>query len=133
MTNLKFDIRDFKLDPAAKNEGVWIDLGGGAQFKLASFDNAGFTEAFRKKVKPYQDLGRKVPEEDQVEIMCQCMADHIVLGWTGVFDGDDELPYSRDAAYRLLKELEWIRNRLIQEARTLENFKSQQREETEGN
>lgn len=130
---LKFDIRDFKLDPSAKSEGVWVDFGGGAAFKLASFDNPAFTEAFRKAIKPYQDLGRKVPEDEQIEIMCQAMADHIVLDWRGVYDGDKELKYSRDAAYRLLKELEWIRNRIINEARDLENFKAQQAKETEGN
>jgi hypothetical protein len=61
------------------------------------------------------------------------MAHHIVLDWKGVFDGDEPLPYSVEAAERLLLELEWIRNRIIEEARSLENFRTKAREETEGN
>ena len=133
MSDLKFDINDFRLDKDAKQAGVWVEMGGGASFKLASFDNPSFTEAFRKATKPYNDLGRKIPEADQAEIMARTMSQFIVLDWKGVFDGDTELPYSADNAFRLLMELEWIRDRLIGEARDLENFKAKAREETEGN
>lgn len=133
MTDLKFDINDFRLDKDAKQSGVWVPLGGGAEFKLASFDNPSFTEAFRKATKPYNDLGKKIPEADQIVIMARCMSQFIVLDWKGVYDGDKELPYSSDNAFRLLSELEWIRDRLIAEARDLEHFRAKAREETEGN
>ncbi|HEY7821606.1 MAG TPA: hypothetical protein VIG24_02170 [Acidimicrobiia bacterium] len=133
MTDLKFDINDFRLDKDAKQNGVWVDFGGGASFKIANFDNPSFTDAFRKATKPYNDLGKKIPEDDQIEIMARTMSNFIVLDWKGVFDGDNELPYSPDAAYRLLKELEWIRTRIIKEAQDLEHFRAKAREETEGN
>lgn len=133
MSDLKFDINDFRLDKTAKQQGVWVEFGGGASFKLANFDNPSFTDAFRKATKPYNDLGKKIPEDDQVEIMARTMSQFIVLDWKGVFDGDEELPYSAENAYRLLKELEWIRDRIIAEARDLENFRIKAREETEGN
>ena len=127
MSELKFDINDFRTDKDAKEDGVWVEMGGGASFKLASFDSVAFTEAFRKATKPYNDLGRKIPEADQEVIMCKCMGQHIILDWKGVFDGDNELPFSQEAATRLLSELEWIRDRLIVEARNLENFKKKTR------
>ena len=133
MSDLKFDINDFRLDKTAKQQGVWVEFGGGASFKLANFDNPSFTDAFRKATKPYNDLGKKIPEDDQIEIMARTMSQFIVLDWKGVFDGDEELPYSAENAYRLLKELEWIRDRIIAEARDLENFRIKAREETEGN
>lgn len=133
MTNLRFDINDFKLDKSAKASGVWIEFGGDAAFKIAAFDNPSFTEAFRKATKPYNDLGKSIPEDDQLEIMCRTMSHHVVLDWRGVFDGDEELVYSPDAAYRLLKELEWIRSKIITEAQKLENFKTKTREATAGN
>ena len=51
----------------------------------------------------------------------------------GIFDGDDELSYSPENAERLLKEIEWIRMRIIEEAKNLENFREKAREATEGN
>lgn len=130
---MKFDLNDFRTDKDAKNIGVWIEFGGGAAFKIASFDNPSFTEAFRKMTKPYNDLGRSIPEDDQIAIMAKCMAAHVVLDWRGVFDKDTELKYSTEAAERLLLEIEWVRDRLITEARKLENFRIKASEETEKN
>lgn len=133
MTDLKFDINDFRLDKDAKVQGVWIDFGGGASIKIASFDNPSFTDAFRTATKPYNDLGKKPTDDEQIEIMCRSMSQFIVLDWKGIFDGDDVLEFSPDAAYRLLKELEWIRAKIVSEAQSLSNFKHKAREETEGN
>lgn len=130
---MKFDLNDFRTDKGAKQNGVWIEFGGGAEFKIASFDNPSFTDAFRKAAKPYTDLGRKIPEEDQAAIMAKCMAQFIVLDWKNVFENDKALPYSVANAERLLTEIEMVRDRLIVEARSLENFKAQAREETEKN
>ncbi len=131
--DIKFDINNFKTDKTAETAGVWVEFGGGASFKLASFDSPAFTEAFRKATKPYHDLGRKVPTEDQEVIMAKCMAQHIVLDWKGVFEGDNVLEYSIEAAERLLNELDWIRNKIVEQARSLENFRAKAKEATEGN
>jgi hypothetical protein len=133
MSELRFDINDFKLDKGAKAAGVWIEFGGDASFKIASFDNPSFTDAFRKATKPYSDLGKEIPEDDQLEIMARTMSQFVVLDWKGVFDGDKELPYSAENAYRLIKELEWIRSKLITEAQKLENFRAKATEETSKN
>ena len=130
---MKFDLNDFRTDKTAKAQGVWIEFGGDAAFKLASFDNPAFTEAFRKMTKPYTDLGRTIPEADQIAIMAKCMAAHIILDWRNVFEGDKELKFSVEAAERLLTEIEWVRDRIIGEARKLENFKAAARKETEKN
>ena len=127
---LKFDINDFRTDSVLKTEGVWIDFGGGARIKLASFDNVGFTEAFRKAIKPYADLNRDVPEAEQLNIMCVAMAHHIVLDWENIFDGDKELKHSAAASEKLLKELEPIRDRILQESRNLSNFKQKKVDDT---
>lgn len=133
MADLKFDINDFRLDDDAVQNGVWVDFGGNAAFKIAPFDNPSFEDAFRKANKPYNDLGKKPNEDEQEEIMCRTMAQFIVLDWRGVYEGDNEWPFSRDNAYRLLTELPRIRNKIMTEAQKLENFKVKAREDTEGN
>lgn len=133
MSKLKFDINSFRTDKEAKASGVWIDFGGDAEFLIASFDTPAFTEAFRKAIKPYTDLSQDVPEEDQTAIMCACMAQHVVLDWKGVYDGDNELPYNLENAIRVLTELEPIRERVLTESRKLSNFRAKAREEVAKN
>lgn len=133
LSELRFDIQEFRLDKEAKAGGVWIDFGGGAQFKIAAFDNPGFSDAFRKATKPYNDLGKEIPDADQIEIMSRTMSQFIVLDWKGVFDGKKKLQYSQENAFRLLFELEWIRAKIIAEAQKLENFRAKVKEATAGN
>lgn len=130
---MKFDLNDFRKDEDLSTDGVWIEFGGGAEFKIASLDNPNFTEAFRKKVKPYQDLKREVPEDDQETIMVECMARHVVLDWKGVFDGDEELAYSVENAIRVLTELDDLRQMVLAQAQKVSNFRQKAAEEIEGN
>jgi hypothetical protein len=130
---MKFDLKDFRTDKDAKAVGVWIEFGAGAEFKIASFDNPGFTEAFRKMTKPYNDLGRTIPEDDQQAILVKCMAAHIVLDWKGVFLDEKELPYSAENAEKVLNEFEWVLARIVTEAKKIENFKAKASEATEKN
>jgi hypothetical protein len=130
---MKFDINDFRTDEDKQTTGVWIDFGGGASFKLASLENPIFLEEFRKATKPYTDLGREVPADEQEDIMLRLVASHIILDWKGVFDGDDELPYSFDNAHKLVTEIKWVRDRILMEAKNIANFKADQREATSGN
>lgn len=130
---MRFDINQFRTDPDKKSQGVWIDFGGGARFKIASFDNQDFANEFRQMLQPYQKLGQEIPRGEQTRILVHCMARHIVLDWEGVFDGDEELPYSEENAKRLLSEIEFVLDRIIEEAKRLENFRKEKAEEIEGN
>lgn len=133
MPNIRFDINSFRLDKDAKTGGVWIEFGGGAEFKIASFDTPAFSDAFRKATKPYNDLGMEIPEADQLEIMARGMSQFIVLDWKNVYDGDEELAFSEENAYRLLIELEWLRNKIIEEAKKLSNFRDKAKKVVEKN
>jgi len=129
----KFNINDFRTDEDKQIHGVWVDFGAGAAFKIASLENPEFVEAFRRETKPYTDLGREVPEDDQEDIMVRLMAQHIILDWKNVYDDEEELSYSYENALRLVTEIKWLRDRVIAEARKIANFKAEQREKTSGN
>lgn len=130
---MKFDLAEFRADDAKQKDGVWVDFGGGASFRIASFDAEDFSRAFRRATKPYTDLGRDIPEQDQEDIMIKLLASHIVRDWSGVYDGDDELPYSQDAALRVLREIPWVRARVLTESRKIANFRDDARQATVGN
>lgn len=134
---MRFNLNDFRTDPELTKAGVWVDFGGGAEFKLAAFESPAFQEDLRKRTKPYQDLGRDVPEADQEEIMIDLMAKHILLDWKGVYDVVDgeevELEYSVDNARRLLKEITRVREWVVAQSRKVQNFKNASDKAIEGN
>lgn len=130
---LKFDISKYRTDPALKQQGVWIDLGGGARIKLASFDNEDFATNFRKMVEPYTKMGQEVPEGEQKRIMLHCTANYIILDWENIFDGEDPIPYTPENAYRLLEEIDFVRERVMAEAKKFQNFRQESGKAVEGN
>lgn len=124
MTAPRFDLSNYRTDPSLKKEGVWIDLGGGARVKIASFDNEDFTAQFRKMVEPYSKMGQEVPDEEQTRIMVFCTARFVILDWEGIYDGEEQLPYTVENAERVLTEIEFFRDRVIAEARKYANFRA---------
>lgn len=133
MTAPRFDINNYRTDPALKQQGVWVDFGGGARVKIAAFDNEDFATNFRKMIEPYAKMGQEVPEEEQKRIMVHCTARYVILDWEGMFDGDAEFPYSVENAERLLNEIEFVRDRIFAEARKYQNFRAQTLEGTAKN
>lgn len=128
-----FDINEFRTDVTKQEKGVWIDFGGGAEFKLASLQCKAFQEDFRARTKPYTDVNREIPEKEQEQIMIDCLAKHIVLGWKNVFDGESEFKYTKDNAKKLLTEMSTVRDMIINESKKMQNFKEAKRREIEGN
>lgn len=131
-----FNLKYLRNDKEATQDGVWVDMGGGAEFKLASTHSAKFTKAFQTAMKPYTKTHRQVPEAEQERIMNRCVANHILLDWKGVFDGEDKngegipLPYSMENALTLLTEMDWVRESILKEAADLENYKQHSEAET---
>ena len=130
---MKFDLSDFRVDTDAQKGGVWVDFGGDASFKIAALENEDFTAAFRARVEPYTNLGREIPPDEQTEIMIDCMVDHIVIDWKGIFENDEPIPFSKDQCKRVLTEFSWVRDRILEEARKLQNFRDFKNKATEGN
>lgn len=125
---MKFDINQYRTDADLKKQGVWIDLGGGARIRVASFDNEDFAAEFRRMIDPYQKMGQEVPDDEQQRIMIHCTARYIILDWEGIFDGEESLPYTVENAERLLTEIDFVRERVVSEARKFQNFRKQNAE-----
>lgn len=127
-----FDLSDFKADETAQEKGVWIDFGGGARFKLASLSSKLFQKDFQARIAPYKNVGRDIPEDEQEQVMIDCLSKHIVLDWEGVFDGEKPFKYSKDNCKKLLNEIPKVRDMIINEAQKLQNFKAKTLEATAG-
>ena len=117
------NLNRFITDPKLEQEGVWIDVED-VRLKIARVKNPKHEAAFAERMRPYR--GRKLTEDEQLEVLVQTMADHVLLGWEGTLTLDGEpLEYSRDNAVRALR----IRNfadMVTAIGSDLENFRNEQ-------
>lgn len=128
-----FDLNQYRTSEDLENNGVWKDLGNGARIKIARLGNAEFNKMFSELVAPYAETGAKVPPEVQKDISVKCLARTVLLGWEGVYDGDDPVDYSYDNAVRVLTELKDFRELVIRLAGDMDAFKEKKDKELVGN
>lgn len=126
-----------KTDEALEEGGVWVPIGDGAKVLVARFQNRKHRASLERLRKPHKMMllsGRDLPEEIQLDITVQSMADGILMGWEGI-EGDDgkPLPYNRVNAMRLLTELRDFRDLVAGLASESETFRKQEVEAVVGN
>jgi len=111
--------------------GVWVDIGDGARVLVARIGNTRYTEYFQKRMRPHVKALRTKTLSDAVaeEILIDVMSNTILLGWEGIFEGDQALPYSVANAKRLLQELPDFRKVINEIADEMEAYKAVELEE----
>ena len=73
----------------------------------------------------------KLNNDKQVEIMCKCMSETILLDWKGLTMDGKELEYSKDQAYELLsmEGADEFRDLIMAYSMDAENFRQEEIEE----
>lgn len=117
----------YKTDEDAELNGTWVDLGDGAQVKVARFGNAKHREIIAKLQKPYAGTlkaGLEIPEEAKMKMAVESIATSILLDWRGIEDENGSpLPYSLDNARKLLNDLKDFRDTVTYLAMQQETFR----------
>jgi hypothetical protein len=114
---MALDLRTIAVDTKKASEGIWVKYLG-AEFKIARYNNRA-AEAARaqamavhyEKLKDKLDSGEEFTDEDDLELHttnAKIMAEEILLDWKGVFNGEEELPYSSEAAFKVLSDLAYF-------------------------
>ncbi len=123
--------QQYATNPVLEEEGTWVQIGPGARLLVARLGNNRYRTAFKRLSKPHQaqlDRGA-LPDEIQEQILVKAMSETILLGWEGLEENGQPLPYSKDAALRLLGELKDFREDVLTIARQAEGYRLQQLEE----
>lgn len=110
-------------------DGIWVDFDTTSKVKIAKFDNPNyraFVQGQRTEGAILED-GRA--SDELVDLMCNAMSETVLLDWEGFTLRGEEVPYSKEAAYRLLREFEPFRNQIILMAQTQQNFADEEFEE----
>tara|TARA_R110002126_G_scaffold12171_2_gene53091 strand:- start:784 stop:1197 length:414 start_codon:yes stop_codon:yes gene_type:complete len=100
----------------------------------AGGNNKKFALRLQALMKPHKFAIEKGTMKDEAAeaIMCQVIAETLVLDWSGVTDREgNELEYSVAKAKELLLELPALRQMILEEAQNVANFQAVEREERE--
>ena len=121
----------FGTDASKEKEGVWYDLADGLRMRIARIGNPNYQKTFQKISKPHRRAIRRgtLPDEVAEKLLIQCMAETIVLDWSGVEDEGVVIPYSKEAVVTVLTKYPELRNYINDIANELEAFQEELDEE----
>lgn len=100
----------FGRNESREQEGVIVDLGESGKFRLARAggSNKRYQKSLESGMRPHRRAFQQGTLSDEVAnaVLLNAFCDAVVLGWEGVTGPDGQpLPYSRDAAKKLLTDL----------------------------
>lgn len=121
------------FDKQKESDGVWKEFQG-ARFKIASSQNMNYKKAILRLAKK-QPNKKEVDVENNIELLCEAMAEGLLLDWEGVGyineKGEvEETKYSKDAAKRALIDHYELREFVSESSDDLEDYKREYVEKT---
>lgn len=129
----------FSTEATREKSGTWLDYGKAGRFLIARAGGANkrFTQVMIAKMKPYRRVlqaKQNNPDAQALDLLRsiqeEVYAETIVLGWEGVKDVlGEEIPYSKEAARKLFKDLPALFDEIAQFANDLSNFQAEDTEE----
>lgn len=131
------DLAKIAVDPSKELHGAKVRLDGETTIVVARFNNTLFREKQAALMEPLiQTQGRKgVTTEQAEDILAECMAETILLGWEGLYIAGREIPYSKAVAMKILKDPRFLdfKERVMLEAQRQENYRLADLEDDLGN
>lgn len=128
--------KDFAVNEALSQEGVWVPYAGDVEFLIARAGNKNYrkvAQAMYKKNERMLDAKTEAANEKLTEIVIEAMAKGILLGWRGDVQYQGEpLPYSMENCRKLLSH-ERLRDWVDAQAKDEDLFAAVQEEEEEKN
>lgn len=124
----------YETDTSLEEEGVWVEIGGGVNVKVAALGNKNHQKAMEKMFAPYKAQRRNGSLDAEIEedIHTKAIAKAVLVDWEGVTDREgDILPYNFENAYKILADesLKRFKGNILFLAKEAETFKKQEQEE----
>ena len=117
----------FNIDEKINSDGIEVKFEG-SKFMVASTDNMKYQRLLSKLRYPYRykiDKGTIDPSK-MLDILCESISKTILLDWSNVKDDKgNEVEFSKEVAYKVLKDNGIFRSFIIDTATELENFKEE--------
>ncbi len=127
------DLNQTRIDDKIEREGRWVDYDDETSFLIARWMNPTHKAYVQRAVKPYLRRHRRseLPQDVADRIEAQAMAETILLGWKGLKQRGEDLPYSKGEALRLLQDpaQSWLVEFVQGEAMDLAAYQAEDLEE----
>jgi hypothetical protein len=123
-----FDVfKVYATDEKKENEGVEVQLGGGASITVARMHNPNFSKCILAEHEKHKAVLDALPEDEKKkldeEIMCRVLAESILVGFKGLGYKGKATPYSKDNAIKHLMVKDF-RVKVVEEASKLDNYRA---------
>lgn len=109
--------------------GVWTEYEG-SRFQVTHMSNIAFQRTVMRLQAPYKariDKGTLDPATSR-DLMCKAMSEALIVSWENVCDKDGkEVPFSKEACYKALKNNEGLRDFVSDFAMNLDNFRQEEK------
>lgn len=120
------DITKKRVDIVKAKEGVWYPVDDETSFLLARAVGTSYKQVLREKMLPYVEEIRSGDFTDDMReaITVDILAERILLGWKGLKENGEDIPYSTEKAKEILSDpgLDVLRELIEDFATNDENF-----------
>ncbi len=123
-------LKAFSTDKELENSGVWVDIGDGTILCVARMYNDRYNELLRGAIQPHKR--KELTSDESIEIMIDVEARAILVGWEGVTENGEDVPYSVEKVKEYLR-LRDFRKKILEIANSMEAYKAQELEDGEKN
>lgn len=118
----------FKTNKMLETDGIWFDVSNETGFKMKRFGgyNSPAVKALMNKYyKPYAKMieNDSLPKDKQDEIMAKVFVESSMIDWKGVEVEGKEIPFTVEAAVKLLVGLPELNDTLFKYASDFNNFR----------
>lgn len=129
-------ISSLKTDTDLEVNGVWVDIGDGAEVLVARVENPRYEERLRALGKQHRHTAKRgvLPVEIQKDLLYQVASETVLLDWKGITDdAGKDIKYSQKKAYELLRDVRDFREIVFEIAETMQAYQVEEEEEDSKN
>lgn len=120
------DIGKLRIDVEKSDKGVWLDFDAETKVLIGRVNSPRYKQVLRENTLPYiEDIRAGTYDtEKQEKVACKTLAEAVLLGWEGLKENGEDVPYSQEKALQYLSDpaLDWFRERIEDMGTRMENF-----------
>ena len=127
------ELKKIRIDPKKQSEGVWFEVDDDTSLLIARMNNPKFNKEFERETRQSRRFAKRgmLPDDKAAEIVDKVVAKTVLLGWKGLKQDGEEIPYSEEKALELLQdeELASFKEIVFDLATSEENFRREEIED----
>lgn len=130
-----------KTDADSEENGKWFDdifeEGSGISLKLRRMNSQFYGKVLNSIMQENRKLmvKGKFPKDVDARLLIESLAEGIIVDWKGILveDGGEEIPYTKDAAIKLMTDIPDLKNIVRNLSQSMAAFRAETKEEIAGN